>query len=145
MKLFWCWWDGCEMYWNNQRGQLIFQNSVRSMEYWLGSDILHGDDLLFTWQDISEAELIMSTFFPKATLEGSSLTTPGQQKVCTVWDFCSFYSLRLVVLSLTLNKLEETFFTVTLFIQGPFFSNSWAKLLKHFYCKLSMGKMKETF
>ena len=104
MKLFWCWWDGCEMYWNKQRGQLIFQNSVSSMEYWLGSDILHGDDLLFTWQGISEAELIMSTFFPKATLEGSSLTTPGQQKVCKVWDFCSFYSLRLVVLSLTLNK-----------------------------------------
>ena len=145
MKLFWCWWDGCEMYWNKQIDQLIFQNSVRSMEYWLGSDILHGDDLLFTWQGISEAELIMSTFFPKATLEGSSLTTPGQQKVRTLWDFCSFYSLRLVVLSLTLNKLEETFFTVTLFIQGPFFSNSRAKLLKYFYCKLSMGKMKETF
>ena len=86
------------------RGQLIFQNSVSSMEYWLGSNILHDDDLLFTWQGILEAELIMSTFFPKATLEGSSLATPGQQKVRTLWDFCSFYSLRLVVVSLTLNK-----------------------------------------
>ena len=47
--------------------------------------------------------------FSKATLEGSSLTTPGQQKVCTVWDFCSFYSLRLFVLSLTLNKLAIFF------------------------------------
>ena len=74
------------------------------MEYWSGSNILYGDDLLFTWQGISEAELIMSTFFPKATLEGSSLTTPGQQKVRTLWDYYSSYSLRLVVLSLTLNK-----------------------------------------
>ena len=87
----------------------------------------------------------MSTFFPKATLEGSSLTTPGQQKVFTVWDFCSFYSLRLVVLSLTLNKLEETFFTVTLFIQGAFFFKFLSKAFEAFLLQAVNGKDEGNF